>query len=605
MITVASNPVVDIKEDELVADIPHDKETLIGNITVIAEGNDDLYEVGLTWYGVSNVLGYKDLATDCPGCEVSIVSSYLGTLLAGDQATSNIYVKVPAGQDPGNYLARVYAFTSNAGNDSVLLNLTVPINASWVREPDSFGTFLTPLNTSGLIGIINVTNIGNIKIRFITTKSGDNAYTKTEGMNTYPFELEKQTTKSLTVTYSIPPDAEEGVYNVTIYIRNSTAVPKEQTVTFTLNVSEVPPAIENVSVYPTMLETNESVIVEAKITDNLAVDTAWINVTLPDNTTLIQLMDKHGDFYNTTFNASIPGKYAVKICANDTKNLVSCVERDIYAFETTKLEIIPNTTYVIADNVTIYCNQTIPLNMTLNNTQGARAFDVNLTIISGPNLIVQPNFTELGTIQKLSSKSVLVQLIVPANTSIGKYNLTLNATWRNLNSTLNFTLKNLTVEIVENPLLVSFQPNLTAYIEPGTEENLTVKLQSIGNVNVTNVTFNCSEGEVCTNFTVGFIPTNISLVKIGEIVEVNVSIGVPSNYEAGKHSGIIKVNYDSKYLDIPIYVYIPVNISWEQTPSQIIKYVYPNETGTFGIIELANTGNSPINLNLSVIVTWV
>ena len=600
LITVASNPVVNIKEEELISEIPHDKKTLVGNITTASEGNDDLYEVGLAWYGISNVLGYKNLAIDCPGCEVTIVPNSLGTLPAGTKVISNIYVKVPPGQEPGKYLAKVYAFTANAGNDSVLLNLTVPINTSWIREPASFGTFLTPPNTSGLIGIINVTNVGNVKIKFTASKTDMGSYTKIEGMNTYPFELEKQTTKSLTVTYSIPADATEGIYNVTIFIRNSSAVPKEQTVTFTLNVTDIPPKIENVSVYPTMLEVNESVIAQARITDNFAVDKAWINVSLPNNQTLIQLMNKYDSFYNTTFNVSLPGKYVVRICANDTRSLISCVERNVYAFETTELEIIPNVTYVVADNVTIYYNQTIPLNITLNNTKGARAFDVNLSVISYSNLTAQPNFVELGTIQKLSSKSVLLELIIPANTSIGKYNLTLNVTWRNLNSTLDFTLKNLTVEVIENPLLVSLQPNLTAYIEAGTEKNLTVSLQSIGNVNVTNVTFNCSEGEVCTNFTVQFIPSNLSLVEIGETVKVNVSVDIPPNYEAGKHSGIIKVSYDSKHLDIPIYIYVPVNISWEQTPTQIVKYAYPNQTGIFGTIKLINTGNSPIDLNLSI-----
>jgi len=189
-ISVDSNPIINISEAQLVKDTPHNKTTYIGNITIVSAGNAEVRNINLSWYGISGVLGSKNLALDCPFCLFYITPSQETVLFAGTNFTSHINISVPAGQNPGNYLANVIAISENAGNDTALINVTVPLNVSWIRTPSTFGTVLAPLNTSGSIGNISVTNIGNVKIPFEIIKSGDlYGFTRIDGQSWFSFDL--------------------------------------------------------------------------------------------------------------------------------------------------------------------------------------------------------------------------------------------------------------------------------------------------------------------------------------------------------------------------------------------------------------------------------
>jgi len=89
-------------------------------------------------------------------------------LPAGTSLPVNVYVNIPFGTSPGLYLLNIRASgKAPLGGtlvDTALLNVSVPLNTSWVRTPETFGMILAPPNTSGIIGYINVSNIGNIKI---------------------------------------------------------------------------------------------------------------------------------------------------------------------------------------------------------------------------------------------------------------------------------------------------------------------------------------------------------------------------------------------------------------------------------------------------------
>ncbi|MEM7819022.1 MAG: hypothetical protein QW403_02665, partial [Candidatus Aenigmatarchaeota archaeon] len=146
-ITVSSNPVIEVIPKSINKTTPHDLTTYIGNITTYASGNDEVRDVSISTVG-------GNLAFDCPLCVLSIIPNSYGLLPAGESFVSDITITVPAGQAPGIYWTKVRASSSNAGYDEMLLNLTIPINTSWIRSPESFGYVLLPLNTSGTIGNI-------------------------------------------------------------------------------------------------------------------------------------------------------------------------------------------------------------------------------------------------------------------------------------------------------------------------------------------------------------------------------------------------------------------------------------------------------------------
>ncbi|MEM7826399.1 MAG: DUF87 domain-containing protein, partial [Candidatus Aenigmatarchaeota archaeon] len=244
--------------------------------------------------------------------------------------------------------------------------------------------------------------------------------------------------------------------------------------------------------------------------------------------------------------------------------------------------------------------QEFSINITLNNTGGSRAKDVNLSVMTCENVSSEPNLLYYGLIPKLSSKSNITTITIAANTTPGLYYSNLTAVWTNLNGT--FASNNLTLEINvgENQFVHALEEKLTMFIEAGTNQTSHFNVKSAGNVIAKNISFVCYSGEVCENFTVSFAPQNISELEVGETAKINITVEVPVNYIYGSHFGIVRINYEEEYSELLLEVKVPMNISWEQVPLELKKKVFGNETGVFGTIKIINTGNIPIPLNISL-----
>jgi hypothetical protein len=601
-ITVSSNPMIEVTPDGINKSTPHGATTYVGNMTTASSGNDEIRDVAIGSVG-------GNIATDCPLCALDnqIVPNEYGLLAAGENFTSDISITVPVGQAPGVYWTKIRASSSNAGYDELLLNLTISQNTSWSRTPETFGMVLLPLNTSGTIGNITVTNIGNMKIPFEILKSGNgtifvSAY-PSGSPSTTAFDLEKQTTRNVTVSYSISASATQAIYTVNIVIRNVTSAnPTERITNITLNVTDIPPTITDVLITPTAFEIGyENVSVSAKITDNFAVDMAWIDVTPPNSSTYIQFMSQsiNSSIYNTTYNSLLEGYHQIKICANDTRSLSGCTSTTmVEGSATTRLAIIPNATTITMNDITIEDGQNSTINITLNNTGGSRASYSNLTV-NYTNVSAEPTFFDFGTILKWTSRSNTTRVIVPNGTMAGIYYINLTADWVNLNNTVNSSSSLITVNVTSNPKIKILEQNLTKIIPVGTKDNVTFNLKSIGNENATEVNITCKSGKVCQDLNVSFSSEYFSSISIGKIKEINASFEVLSSYEAGTHNGTIEVTwYQNKSAQILVFITIPVNISWSHQPLEIYKEVLQNETGYYGSINITNTGNAEINLSI-------
>ncbi|MFH8080890.1 MAG: DUF87 domain-containing protein, partial [Candidatus Aenigmatarchaeota archaeon] len=95
-----------------------------------------------------------------------------------------------------------------------------------------------------------------------------------------------------------------------------------------------------------------------------------------------------------------------------------------------------------------------------------------------------------------------------------------------------------------------------------------------------------------------FSPPFIDRINLTDTAMVNVSVSVPKQYMTGKYNGTIQVNAENFSMTVPLYVIVPMNISWSQSPLEISKMVLGDTNGIFGEIELQNTGNAPVFLEI-------
>ena len=101
----------------------------------------------------------------------------------------------------------------------------MPANYTWVVHPTTFGTRILPPGTKGNLTLVNITNIGNVKLVLTFSPSGNaTAYFRaylSEPNAILPFELAKGSTRTIIVNYSIPVNVVEGIYDYGIYIKNA------------------------------------------------------------------------------------------------------------------------------------------------------------------------------------------------------------------------------------------------------------------------------------------------------------------------------------------------------------------------------------------------
>ncbi|MCK5016783.1 MAG: hypothetical protein KAS32_06885, partial [Candidatus Peribacteraceae bacterium] len=590
------------------------------------------------------------------------------------------------------------------------------------RTPDSFPTIVAQPNTAGLIGTVNVTNHGNIKIYFKTLTR--EAASPLIVISPQGFSSDILSRREINISYSVPPTYPENLYYGIVAIRNDTlpADPVERIISFYLNVTDLGPNITAYNVTPENFEVSfDTVYINATIIDNFGVDKAWIkvrrpgflnytnltiqqiddsagdygynyteetmyegimdyfnitinnkeafsvyvnmsvndvqivtnqnisstnnftvdaiaqgvNFTLPGNSTInvtyynivgtpisaattswleyqvqgeyyIEFMGNNGSLYNTTYWTNRSGDHKMWICANDTGGRIGCTDMiNLTAAGNTSIGMYANETIVNVTNITLYTSQNFTLDFNVTNIGYARAYNLTMNATVPTDWSAYPVDYSFGTIYTYNQSNDTIEIMVPANTTPGIYSVNFTANWTNINTSYpGINTTTIYFNVTENQV-VDLQDRIPPigqeYIMSGETRNITVNVTSVGNTPAVNLTFNCSTGVVCQNFTITFYPQIIDNLSVGQILESLMEVNVPGLYAAGQYSGIVGIgnNYtnDSAY----VYVEVPENISWSMTPSSMDIETIHGTSGHMGQIEVENTGNAPVRLT----VDWI
>jgi uncharacterized membrane protein len=370
------------------------------------------------------------------------------------------------------------------------------------------------------------------------------------------------------------------------------ADPDQQIVTFTLNVTDLPPAIEDVYVEPRDFEVYYDVVnISATITDNFDVSMAWLNITLPNNTVYIKYMGHNDSFYYSNYSTDIPGLYVLRICANDSKTLEGCIAPiNLTANSNTSLKFLPNRDLVV-DNARWLDPVNLTLNYTIRNARYSRAFNVtaNYTSLNGWN--VNPDSANISLLLKQETYNDTLNIEVPPGTSAGNYTLQVLLNWTNLDNTTGLNDTNFTIEVLENPLIESTPEEMNFTIINRESKNNTLFVESAGNVIVNDVNVTCYAGLVCENMSVNVTPGILGDMPPGTLALVDIKIGVPEEIETGLYQGHIFVNGTESWDYTHLWVRVPLNISWEHSPTSIYQKLIQDESGEFGVVRIKNTGN--------------
>ncbi|MEM0324765.1 MAG: DUF87 domain-containing protein, partial [Candidatus Aenigmatarchaeota archaeon] len=586
-VIVAENPKLEIKPEYINEVVEHDTIKIIGSVNITNIGNVPITEILLS----------TDLNTPfymyCLNCSISLFPTYQGFLAMGQSFISEITVSIPAGQDPGSYWSRILVSSKEAATVYSIINITVPINNSWIIDKEISGIILAPLGTKKEIDKINFSNIGNVNVTISIYLSGRGAeLVRVENRSSFSFVLPKQKERLVSFSYDIPKTKNEGLYDVRVVMVSTDGYPNLREFIFTLNVTDIPPIIENVTFSKTDFEINETINVTAKIYDNIELDKAWINISYPNNTYEIKLLKKlQDDIFYENISSRIAGEIKISICANDTKGLTSCTEEFIIrAHSKTILDVLSEK--IVFENVTLRNSQTKTVILNLTNLGFARAFNVS---IKGEDEIFDITLTNVSLILAREIIPVIVNITALNGTYSGNYSAKINITWINLDGSIESKISLIPIEVL--PVHLIEIENKTEYIKNNEERIVNISLSAVGNVNETNITLICSAN--CELFEIDLNET-IDNIALGETIEIPIRVFVPSDLESGEYMVELKAYNEFTSATGYLKIIVPINISWEIYPIyEEIESVQGEEL--FRNITIRNTGNLRLLLNLSSI----
>jgi hypothetical protein len=614
-VSVVRYTVLFINETQIIDNASHNTTKTVGNFTIYPWGNTILVGVNLT-----NPEG--NLSTGW----ITYNPSQPGTISKISSKNVIINVTVPEGQDPGLYWTNI---TSNATGcfgvgyncspnsncwDSLLLNVTVPANNSWNLDKDSL-IITIPTEITNYNFNITLNNTGNINKTWTieqnwlsgaspkptVTPDPSSAYVTKAGSENY----------SQKITFNvITTSVNGGNYTLNISFRNSSADPDGRNVYVYMNVTDIPPQINNPSVSPSTADMNyEPVTISSSIHDNTNISHVWINITRPDNTIEIINYTVNQPDYTLTHNyiATQAGNYSLRIYANDTAQPTAGLNQsDLLNFTSignTNVAINSNTTSITITGITQDSGNSFVLNISVNNTGQSRSYYTNQTFELPNGWTANPNNFSYNNLTSGSYRHNVSTISIPRATSPSLYYSIANITWLNPNNTITSNITTITVNVSSNPVLNIIQSTINISLNHNSSNSTNFTINSTGNTNVTNILINCTSGN-CTDLNISFSPSSITTLGPMNTTNITVNVSAYLGFPAGNYLLTINASGTGTSDTVSLNVTVLENKSWNRTPESFSELsVGLNSTGDIGTINLTNYGNVPLTFTVNVVNT--
>lgn len=408
-------------------------------------------------------------------------------------------------------------------------------------------------------------------------------------------------------THTISPDATTGNWtiNFTVYDEDYIFVDSNST---SFNVTDILNT-EAVMLTPKVMVNSQA---KAEFTvrnyrNDVNVTGAQVNCSF-NGSVVSEIADLGNGTYSMNFTAPAQvGYYNLTCNASKGGNFGNSTDEFEAEPGTTTAQAVPNITELSLENITMFQNQTFQFSATFNNSGNGTAYNSSLYLNVSSGWYFEPENWSCGDVDKHQNCTRQFNVTAPANATPGSYNVSVFAYWNNPDSTNSTNRTDINVTVLQNPLLNVAQEEVRADAREGMEYTVaSFTVESIGNFNLTGINFSCISGEVCSNFTVEFIPENITSLANGANQTVWINVTVPIYYPYGSYLGVINVSsgndgFDSFDLNITIdsqtIMEVVNNISG-YTASNVTYY--DNETFFFSSNATVTGNSSARHVNMSV-----
>jgi len=552
-------------------------------------------QTGTTNFWVPNSSSKDRIGIELNSTSISSGSSIIETAALHFNDTSGYYPQV---SDLRNRLA-----------NPVNINQSLPERWYVIVTPSTNETVYNRNESILIIGNVstgdpyNLTKYMNATIDMGTSSQSDDQ----------TIELNDDGNKAFSNTFQIPNDANVSIWsiNFTVYGNNSEFL---NSTIQTFNVTDILDVTVNVTNKKPM---TNSILVANVYVRNYRQD-SWISEAIIncsyDSSEVINKTDYNNGTYSVNFTVpSQEGNY--NLYCNASKNGNFGNHSDDFSAEAAKTNISitasPQNPFV--SNITLYQNNNFSLTANATNVGNGTAYasNISLELLSGWSS--DQNLKECGNVDKLNYCIKPFNVTVPNGTSPGNYYINVTIDWRNPDDTLFSNKTEINVTVESNPIVDVEETLISSEVGDGTWNDVgNFTVTSIGNDQLTNITFSCYDGIVCNYFTVIFNPENITSLPTGSKQNISINISVPLNYTNGTYNGMINVSAQNDNFDnFTLQVTIPAktNISITTSISNYTAYNITqlnNESFEF-IANATDTRNGSArfsNISLTIPSNW-
>ena len=253
-----------------------------------------------------------------------------------------------------------------------------------------------------------------------------------------------------------------------------------------------------------------------------------------------------------------------------------------------------------ANTVTQTQSETMQFGANATNTGNGTAAFTNLTVTLPSGWSANSSLEQCGNLTSNQRCQRGFLVTIPAATSPASYLVNLSAVWMQPDgvNTTNTTSINVTVN--SNPAINVSETSVAGMVLDGQNASLgSFTVASVGNGAITGVSFNCTSGDACGNFTLNFNPPSISSVAAGTNQSVTFNVTVPLRSDAGNYTGTVNVTTGNDGWDsFTLSVNVPENRSWTVSPSTCTAALQV-EAGTVCDVNVSNNGNTNLTVNVT------
>jgi len=272
---------------------------------------------------------------------------------------------------------------------------------------------------------------------------------------------------------------------------------------------------------------------------------------------LTNITDYNNGTYVLNFTApATTGTYTLNCSASKFNN--TGIDSQPFYTETSETEMSLNMSpeNYTTNNISQSFGNDFIMSANATDMGGANAKVVNISLSLPQNISANATNQSCGTVIMASSCFKEFNITIANGTAPGNYTINASVMWENPDYSKNTTNSSFTIYVLSNPQINATPENISGTVPDGGSALIgNFKVLSIGNYNITNVTFNVSG---LPDFTASFNPANITTLAAGASKNISVNISVPSDYSPGNYSGTINISAENGgWIVVGINVTIP------------------------------------------------